>query len=304
MLVCGTRVYYWSCRHLYLCGGIRLGREARLARHVIRTVTTYERYHRHMAAWLEREIDCLLVLGRPGIGKSSAYKTRLGNRAHHCFGGRQSPLHVYQSLYDEPNLPVVLDDISSLLRDDNFRDMLKALCETGKRTVHWGTTTSKLEGRERWFVCQAPVLIVLNKMPPRDPDVEAITDRCDTIEFAPSKQEIIVQMRELFPSDAELIDLLAELPALPSFRTLIKARRWQASRHLNLIEELLSECGVPKAVATLAQIMAESPESEWCRRYMETTGLTDRSYRRHRDIASQLVECRRGAQPCPNVRVG
>ena len=278
----------------------RLQHEA--ATRMIRTITTYERYHRHIAAWVARHIDCLLVLGQPGIGKSHAYQTRLGNRAHHRFGGRQTPLHVYRSLYDDPDLPVVLDDISSLLRDDNFRDMLKALCETGRRTIHWGTTTNKLDGRENTFVCRSPVLIVLNKMPPRDPDVAAIVDRCDTIEFAPSKQEIIVQMREIFPRDAELIDLLAELPATPSFRTLIKARRWQQSRYLNLVEELLDECGVPEPVARLAQIMESSPEHAWCDEYVAATGLTDRTYRRHKRIAGQLLGCRQSQNACPIVR--
>ena len=121
----------------------------------------------------------------------------------------------------------MLDDISALLQEDCFRDMLKGLCESGRRVLHWGTTTSKLDGRPRSFACTAPVLIVMNKIPSRDADVAAILDRCDAIEFAPTKPEVIARMHELFPAEAELIDLIAELPTLPSLRTLIKARRWQ-----------------------------------------------------------------------------
>jgi hypothetical protein len=268
----------------------------------IRKVDKYERFHRHLAAWVDGEMTCLLVLGPPGTGKSFGYRTALGNRPYHVFGGRQSPLHVYINLYDDPYRPVVLDDISSLLRDATFRDMLKGLCDTGPRVVRWGTTTSKLEGRATSFACICPVLIVLNKMPARDPDLEAILDRVDAIRFEPTKAEIIARMHELWPEEGELIDLLTELPAMPSLRTLDKARRWKRSAHLNLIEELLGECGVPPPVAQLAQIMEALPERAWCDEYVAATGLTDRTYRRHKQLALQLVECRASQNGCPNVR--
>lgn len=269
----------------------------------MRTVDTYDRFHRHITAWVDGEIDPLIVLGPPGVGKSYAYQTCLGNRRHHRFGGRLTPLQAYLRLYDEPDLPVVLDDISALFRDNDFRDMLKALCESGRREVRWGTTTSKLDGRAHWFVCTSPVLIVLNKLPSGDPDVLAVLDRCDTIRFEPTKAEIIQRMYTIFPQNSDLIDLLADLPAMPSLRTLVKARRWQKSKYLNLIEELLSECGVAPPVVQLARIMESSPEAEWCERYIGLTGLTDRTYRRHRQFAQQLVDCRAARNGCPNVRV-
>ncbi len=268
----------------------------------MRKIETYERFHRHIAAWHDREIDPVLVVGPPSVGKSHAYATRLGNRPYHRFGGRQTPLHVYKTLHDDPHLPVVLDDISALLQEDCFRDMLKGLCESGQRTLHWGTTTSKLEGRPRTFTCTSPVLIVMNKISSRDADVAAILDRCDAIEFAPSKPEIIARMHEIFPADTELVDLIAELPTLPSLRTLVKARRWNNSKHLNLVEELLAECGAPQAVVHLARIIEGYPESEWCSRYLAETGLTDRTFRRHKRLALQLVDCHAPAERCPDVR--
>jgi len=268
----------------------------------IRTIDTYERFHRHLASWVDREVPCLLVVGPPGTGKSYGYRSALGNRPKHVFGGRQSPLHVFMTLHDAPHQPVVLDDISSLLRDDQFRDMLKGLCDTGPRVIRWGTTTPKLQGRPTSFTCTCPVLIVLNKVPARDPDLEAILDRVDAIRFAPTKAEVIARMRVLWPEDEELIELLTELPTMPSLRTLDKARRWKRSKHLNLIEELLAECGVPESVTRLARIMESCPEEHWGTQYVAATGLTERSYRRHRLIAQQLLACRRRQNSRPNVR--
>ena len=257
----------------------------------MRKIDTYERFQRHIQAWVEGEVDCLLVVGKPGTGKSHSYKDVLGNRRYHQFSARKSPLRVYCDLYDSPTLPVAFDDISALLTDDNFIDMLKSLCETGRKVIRWGTTTSKLDGRKSSFICTSPVLIVLNKIPDKNPDVHAILDRCDGIRFEPTKAEIISRMREIFPEDEYLIDIMADLPILPTLRTLVKARRWARSKHLDLLEELFGECGVPRPVNALLEIMQAQPEERWCELYVEATGLTDRTYRRHKALASEVLAC-------------
>lgn len=260
----------------------------------MRKIESYERFERHICAWIEREIDCLLVLGRPGTGKSHSYRELLPEGSYHLFSARKTPLQVYTELYDAPSKPVIFDDISALLKDANFLDMLKALCETGKKTIRWGTTTAKLEGRATSFVSTSPVLIVLNRMPNKNEDVRAVLDRCDAIEFVPTKAEVLARMRVIFPGDSELIDLLAELPVLPSLRTLVKAKQWARSKYLSLTEELFSECGVPDPVVRLVEIIQEFRESEWCERYIAATGLTDRTFRRHKAIATEIIACRRG----------
>jgi len=268
----------------------------------MRQVPTYDRLHRHLRAWADREIPCLLVMGRPGTGKSHGYRDALKGQAYHEFCARKTPIQVYVDLCDAPHKPVVFDDVSTLLRDNNFIDLLKNLCETGTRTIRWGTSTPLLEGRPQSCTVDAPVLIVLNPMPDDNDDVMAILDRCDGIEFDPPKLEVIARMREIFPHDGDLIDVLGELDVVPSLRTLIKARGWQHSKHLDWREELLAECGVPEAVTVLIGIMQGNPEADWVRHYIAATGLTDRSYRRHRIIADQLLACRAPGNVCPSVQ--
>lgn len=200
----------------------------------MRRVDTYTRFHGHIRAWVAREIDSLVVLGRPGVGKSWAASTAIGSRPCHEFSARQPPIEVYNRIYDHPDWPVIFDDVSALLRDNMFIDTLKSLCETGVKTLRWGTTTDRLEGREKCFRCTSNVLILLNKLPGKNPDVLAILDRCDSISCEPNKSEVIAYMRGSFPEDGHLIDLMAELPLLPSVRTLLKARQWARSKHLNL----------------------------------------------------------------------
>ena len=260
----------------------------------MRKIDTYNRFHRHIKAWESHEIENLVVLGKPGLGKSWAVKSALSDKSYHLFSARQTPIDFYKQVYDNSSWPIVLDDVSSVMRDDNFIDMLKNLCESGPSTIRWNTSTDKLEGRQKSFRCTSLVLILLNSIPDKNPDVKAILDRCDHISFEPTKSEIIEYMRENFPQDGDIIGLLAELPVRPSVRTLIKAKHWRDSAHLDLHEELFAECGVPEPIVRLVEIMRKHHESAWCDHYVSETGLTDRSYRRHKAIAVELVACWRG----------
>lgn len=263
----------------------------------LREVTTYERLLRHVHAWRDGEIERLLIVGPGGTGKSSTAREALRETPHHWFTGRLSPLQLYCDLCDAPNQPVVLDDVSGALRSNQFRDLLKAFCDTQVREIQWHTTTDKLQGRPNTVRCRGPVLLIMNRLPSNDPDLEALLDRFDAIAFQPAKTEIIARMHALYANEGPLIDLIASLAVLPTLRTLVKARTWNESKHLDVIEELLSECGVSAAVATLADIMEQHPPAEWCQRYMQATGLTDRTYRRHKQLAQELVDARRPFRP-------
>ncbi len=269
----------------------------------MKKVPTYERFHRYMLAWLARDFGCLTICGDPGVGKSWAARELLKGRPYHWFSAKQTPLLVYNQLCDNPHWPVVFDDVSGMMRDSNFVDMFKNLCEDGVATVRWGSTTAKMKARPTRFQCTSPVLTLLNRMPAKNPDVEAVMDRWQSLEFKPIKSQIIAYMREYFRADGELIDLLADLPVMPSVRTLIKARQWARSEYLDLHEELLAECGAPEGVSVLIEIMERFPKKEWCSRYLEATGRNERTYRRHKRLAEQVLACRRHEDSCPNVRL-
>ena len=102
--------------------------------------------------------------------------------------------------------------------------MLKNLCERGPATIRWELSTPKLEGRVTSFKCTSPVLILPNTLPAKNPDLLAVLDRCHNFEFLPTKVQVIAYMREYFPNDGKLIDLMEELAVMTSLRTLMKAR--------------------------------------------------------------------------------
>lgn len=94
---------------------------------------------------------------------------------------------------------------------------------------------------------------------------EASVSLADVIEMAQAEAQEMIQALSLESADPGLRERVRkqQMPALPSLRTLDKARRWKRSAHLDLIEELLAECGVPDPVAQLVNIMDSGSGDQW-----------------------------------------
>ncbi len=272
----------------------------------IPVVKEYKRFYRYMKRWAFRRIESLIVVGTPGVGKSWTAMRLLRGRPHHWFSARQTPLEIYRRICDAPHIPIVFDDVAALLRDKTFLDLLKNLCERGTSTLRWGTNTHLLEGRPTSFRTTAKVLIFLNSLPKKNEgDLAAVLDRCHHFDFRPDKSQVIAYMREYFPDDRKLIDIMEMLTVRPTLRMLGKIRDLDdgSDEDGSLYEEVFAAFGVAEAVVTLIDIMERFPKDEWCERYMKATDQTDRQFRRNRKIAAELLACRKTQNECPDVRL-
>ena len=270
----------------------------------MRTVHNYERFHRHILAWASGEIENLIVLGAPGLGKSWAVSNALVNIQKLWFGGRTTALEAYLQIHDFRNQCVVFDDVSALLKDNNFLDLLKGLLEHGPSTIKWNTSTALLEHRPKSFITSSRCLVLLNQIPDKCPHVRAILDRCDVISFEPAKAEIINYMRSNFSQDRELIDMLVELPiANITVRLLQKMRSWRDSEYLSLHTELASECKMNESVSQLLDIMKQFDEQEWSKRYAEIVGKSVRSFQRDKKLADQIIDCYETRQDDRHIQI-
>jgi len=268
--------------------------------------TKYKHFYRYMKRWAFRSIESLIVVGTPGVGKSHTAEALLRGRPHHWFSAQQTPLEIYKHICDAPHIPIVFDDVAALLRDKTFLDLLKNLCERGTSTLRWGSSTPKLEGRPTRFRTTAKVLIFLNSLPNKNEgDLAAVLDRCHHFDFQPERSQVIAYMREYFPDDRKLIDIIETLSAKPTLRMLEKIKDFDDGDEDggSLYEDVAKVFGLPDSVVLLIDIMERFPEKEWCRRYIEATGQTDRQFRRNRKIAAELLACRETQNECPDVRL-
>lgn len=271
-------------------------------------VSTYKRFYSYMTGWAYRRLESLLISGMHGVGKSHTAEALLSGRPHHWFSAKQTPLEIYKHICDAPHIPIVFDDVAALLRDRTFLDLLKNLCERGTSTLRWGTSTPLLEGRPTSFRTTAKVLIFLNAIPKKnEADLAAVLDRCHHFDFRPTKSQIIAYMREYFPQDRKLIDILEQVAVMPTLRMLEKIRDWNLDDGIdggvNLYEEVAAVFGVAEAVVTMIDIMERFPENEWRGRYLEATGHCDRQFQRNRNTAAELLACRKTQDERRDVRL-
>ena len=256
----------------------------------MRIIDNYERMMNHLLAWHEGHIPFLAVIGKPGTGKSKGYEDLLNGQPYNLFKGRTTALQIYLNVYDQRDCPIVFDDVGQLLRNHDCVELMKSLCDSRpQRKVQWNTTTDKLKERDKEFTTSAPVLVVCNPGHSGNEDVKAVLDRADVIEFDPPKKEIIAKLKT-YATDSEIVELMETLPVLPSLRTYEKALAWKKSPHLDMREELLSECGVQPEVQTLLHIYRTVPERERCQAYMERTGRSQRDYYNKLPFVMELVE--------------
>jgi hypothetical protein len=200
---------------------------------------------------------------------------------------------IYLEILRAPAKPIIFDDVRELLRDSNCLDLMKQLCDSRhKRVIRWRTETPLLKEEERSAVCSSKVLVVLNTAQKSDPDVAAIIDRFDAIEFDPSKEEVIERMR-LFCKDQDDVDMLSALPIDPTLRDLKRYETWKASEHLDEIEEILSVCAIPQRIQWMMDILQNVPRGRWITEFQgRFDGTAENAlmfWKRHRRQAERLI---------------
>jgi len=91
-------------------------------------VRTYEEFFHEVDAFEHGERNLLIVIGPPGTAKSTAVRRHLKNAR--VIEGGSTPYRLYIELYENRNLPIVLDDADKVFRDKNGVFLLKLLTQT------------------------------------------------------------------------------------------------------------------------------------------------------------------------------
>lgn len=224
-------------------------------------VTTYDDLHDYARSFARRHHSLLIVLGKPGLGKSRCVRAALGREPHLYLNAHVTPLALYQALYEHRGTPIVLDDVDSLLENRVSLPILKAACDSEpRRQVRWLSSHPGIgDGADQTppvFATDSPICLLVNGWALRQRDLAAILDRALSLRFEPSLAEVHRAAWEWF-SDAEVYRFIGRHYALGtrlSFRTYGKAADLKASRPADWPEKTLELMGVDQRTRAMVRI--------------------------------------------------
>jgi len=188
---------------------------------------SYVDLDRHVRAFAEGHLSLLIVIGLPGLQKSTAIQQALSEEV--CWlEGNATAFGLYCRLYESRNRPVVLDDVDELYTDKAAVRLLKSLCQTVRqKTVRWDSDARTLRSEEipTHFVTTSRVIIIANQWRTLNENVAAIEDRGHVVVFEPASEEVHSRTARWF-DDQEIFEFFGRhlhLIEKPSMRDYYKA---------------------------------------------------------------------------------
>jgi len=248
----------------------------------------------------------LVLQSEPGWAKS----TTIGEALHkfktgHVFlGSYSTPLHLYNTLGENPHSFIVIDDCAGLFGDSTAMAILKAatwssIGEGKARQVAWGSTSEKVQLPE--FIFRGKLIILTNTLPVGT-ETESFLSRALTyrIEFSKEeRRELLLQgakSKKYYRDTAlavriakfliDLIDQQASLCSPISLRTL-KMGYELAHTHPKDWQELLQTLlkgGAKARPQEVIQSLVGSPSLVKAQgeQFSETTGMSRRTFFNYR----------------------
>jgi hypothetical protein len=261
-------------------------------------VRTYAQLSLYLRRFAEGQLGLLLLLGRPGTGKTHHAKQALG-LGPACVDPESEPAlyiegHVqafglYQKLWQCRDQPVVLDDLDRLYADPNCVRLLKPLCNGQRqKTISWITNATR-EGGDvpDHFTTTSHVALIANEWRTLNANVRALEDRAIILLFDPPNTEVHQKAREWF-KDVEVFTFIehwvGQVPAL-SLRHYEKGARLRQAGFVDWQESLKRMMRPDVRLLAIAQLRTDPvlhTEEARIQQFCKQTGCSRATYFRLR----------------------
>lgn len=241
-------------------------------------IHSYDRLTQYFRAFGSGQFNLLVVIGRPGIGKSQELR-RIADTVH-IIRGELAPIFIYRELYHHRNEPLALDDAhfltgigQGLLRDLTQTDPVKTL------EWHSDNKTLKKERVPNKFQTRSTVCILTNKFFAGNPEAKALEDRGHLLHFNPTNEEVHRHVSTWY-WDQEIFDYIqARLHSIESLtcRLYVKAKELKNSGidwREHIADHLLAE----KELLLQESLTWKGKKMERIARWMAATGMSEREY--------------------------
>lgn len=261
----------------------------------------YETLAQYFLAFGSGQFNLLVVIGRPGIGKSQELK-RIADTVH-IIRGELAPIFIYRELFHHRNQPLAMDDAhfltgmgQGLLRDLTQTDPVKTL------EWHSDNKTLKKERVPTKFSTSSKVCILTNKFFGGNPEAKALEDRGHLLHFNPTNEEVHRHVSTWF-WDQEIFDTIQTcLHSIESLtcRLYVKAKELKNSG-INWREHIADHFIAEKELLVQQSLTWKCKKMERVAKWIAATGMSEREYYY---LLSRLEE-RGQAQPitCPKFKL-
>jgi len=255
-------------------------------------VASYPDLERYLYRFSEGELHLVLLLGKPGIGKTEAVKRAmrldgdLTGQALYVEGHAQ-PFGLYQELWRYRDRPVVLDDLDRLYANPDCVRILKPLCNTRcKKRISWlSNAVASVPDLPTEFTTDSSVILIANEWRTLNGNVRALEDRAIILWFNPSHQEIHRRTAEWFDEPDIYQFIGSYLPHVPhlSMRYYDKARRLRRAGFVDWQKSLLQMMLSDRSVAVVAGLQLDprmQSDKQRVTQFIAETGLSRATYYR------------------------
>ena len=194
-----------------------------------KVLRTYAELVPYIDAFGDGAFDLLIVVGRPGLSKSTEFRNRLPETT--CWiTGNISAFRAYCKLYEYRDQLTVFDDVDT--RKPAMVNLLRQLCNNDDVTTPtWDTDAAWLKenGIPNQFETSTKVCLMVNDWATLNAHVAALEDRAVIISFEPTAAEVHEQVRrENWFEDQEIYNFIGQhlgLITKPTMRSYVKAKQ-------------------------------------------------------------------------------
>lgn len=252
------------------------------------SVTSYADLERYVAKIADRSLDLLLLIGRPGTGKTERVRRVIaqscGDRALHVEGHVQ-PFGMYCGLWQHRDQPIILDDLDKLYSNPDSVRLLKPLCDSrDTKRVSWLTNATRQEdGPPQSFETRSPVILIANEWRTVNANVRALEDRAIIVHFNPTNAAIHQEVAEWCEDDVvyEFVGRHLSLVPTVSMRWYAKGQRLRQAGFDDWQTSLLQMMCGDRALAVVAGLLADpslASEKVRVQAFGRATGMSRASY--------------------------
>ena len=171
-------------------------------------ITTYSDLRKIAKSFVRGKLQPLLLVGPPGQSKTQTMERAFGKVKYLLLKGRTTPVCFVEKLYRHLDMPVVLDDTSEMLKNNEVQELLRELMEnTPERKVFWDTQSpiSVQKGLPKAFTTRSPVCVIANQIG-QGGVWPALISRCVRFNVEFSWKEICREVRRIgWFSDKEIL---------------------------------------------------------------------------------------------------